>query len=377
MDDEFDTPHLRKYERSEGCELAIGVSSDPRLRDNWLQLLEATHALSLASPSLVEFLTKQDLAESYLWRGLDEIFSGRFADIVQVGYLPFDVHPLAQIIAKRDKDGLRQLRESALRLKIGCEAEFLRFLFMVLLGGFLHVLFENQRRELTSNDQTSLSIHFTALMKSNAQFLAASLTAALMAGYESGNVKKAVDAAFYDQLWSFAYVSLVNLHTVRLGLRLDEVSEASAERQRQIRDAVHADPVLRQIGNNRANPLEFLRQTRYRESVGAYIRKLETDFKRHWMMPSAVLGFFVDRLQTCLFAGAKFRKNDIIDLLLTYSTFPENTVFVSNDDAILDAMAVSYPASHVLSMSLRNTQLGSGLYLCSSVTLLISRLTVE
>ena len=331
----------------------VGVFSDPRLRDDWLDMLEVTHALSLASPTVVELLTSQDLEESKLWTYLDEMFSGRFADVVQVGYLPFDVHPLREVAANRDGEGLRQLQEAALRLKIRCEAEFLGFVFMVLLGGFLHVLFENRRKALTGSDQTNLNLHFRALMESNAEFLAATLTSALMTGYIFGDIKKAGDAAFHEQLWCFAYVSLVNLHTVQLGLRLDEVSAASAERQRQIHDAVHADPVLRQLGKNQANPLELLRQTRYRESVNAYIRQMEADFSGHWIMPSAVLRFFVDRLQANLLSGAKFRKNDVIDLLLTYSTFADDTVFVTNDDGILGAMQVACPASYNLSMTLR------------------------
>lgn len=334
---------------------AVGVSSDPRLRDDWLDVLRTTHTPSLASPTVVELLTHQDFEESRLWACLDEMFSKRFPDFVQIGYLPFDLHPLREVTTNRDGEGLRQLQDAALRLKIRCESDFLRFVFMVLLVGFLHVLFENRRKELTGSNQANLNLHFKALMESNGEFLAATLTSALMTGYSSGDVEKAVDGAFQGQLWCFAYLSLVSLHTVRLGLCLDTVSGASPELQRQIRDAVLADPVFRQLSKNRANPFELLRQGQYRESVNAYIREIEADFRAHWTMPAAVLRFFIDRLQANLNSGAKFRKNDVIDILLAYTTFADNTVIITNDDGILGGLQRACPMSYSLSMTLRKS----------------------
>jgi len=103
----------------------------------------------------------------------------------------FDLHPLREVTTNRDGEGLRQLQDAALRLKIRCESDFLRFVFMVLLVGFLHVLFENRRKELTGSNQANLNLHFKALMESNGEFLAATLTSALMTGYSSGDVEKA------------------------------------------------------------------------------------------------------------------------------------------------------------------------------------------
>jgi hypothetical protein len=332
---------------------AAGVFSEPRLRDNWLDILKATHDLSISSPTIIEVLTNLDLQQEERWACLEAVFSGQYIDVVQIGYLPFDVTALRQATSSRDTASLDRIHQEALRLKIHCEADFLRFVFMVLIGAFLHVLFADRSGDLTGQQQASLTLHFKALMMSNAEFLRASLFAALTDGYSNRDVKDTVERQFHDLLLSYAYISLVNLHAVKCELSLDQLPTASGTQHKLIQDAVQADPILSQLLQDHANPLALLRKKEYRDSVQSYLREMETDFSTFSLMPVEALRFFVNRLQTGLVSGAKLRKNDAIDLLLAYNTFSADTVFLTNDDRLLAGLMSSSPASHSLSMSLR------------------------
>ena len=329
-----------------------GVESDPRLRPDWQTALEEEHILSLASPTIVEILTRQDMEESKLWTCLDSVFSGRFRDVIQIGYLPFDVEPLEKVARERDREGLRHIQADALRQKVQCEVEFLRFVLMVLLGGFLHALLEDRRADLTGSEQASLALHFEALMEANSDAVAAALTEVLIDGCGTRDATKVVEKTFHNQLKSFAFASLVNLHGIRLGLESQELAEASPELRRQISEAVQADPLLIQLGSWEGNPIGVLRKKKFRESVNGYLEEMTADLRHHSTMPAEVLRFFVNRLRRDVLSGAKFRKNDVIDLLLAYSVIVDDTVFVTNDDDVLAAMETASPRSYEVGRSL-------------------------
>jgi hypothetical protein len=333
---------------------ATGIFSDPRLRENWLEILMESHDLFISSPSIVEVLTNANLQQDERWICLNSMFSNRYSGVVQIGYLPFDTTELKEVTLSRDATGLDRIRQEALGLKIQCEADFLKFVFMVLLGAFLHVLFVDRSVELIGQQQANLTEHFKALMVSNSVSLRASLFTALANGYSNRDVKDIVEGHFNDLLFSYAHASLINLHTVRQGLSLDQLQSATGDQQKLIQDAVQADPILSQLLKDHANPISLLRKRNYRDSVQSYLGQIEAYFSACSLMPVEALRFFVNRLQTGLVSGAKFRKNDVIDLLLIFSTFHHDTVILTNDSNMLAGLETASAESHRISMTLRN-----------------------
>jgi hypothetical protein len=333
---------------------ATGIFSDPRLRENWLDILKERYDLFISSPSIVEVLTNSNLQQDERWDCLDAMFSRRYSGVVQIGYLPFDTTDLQEVTSLRDTNGLDRIRQEALGLKIQCEADFLKFVFMVLLGAFLHVLFVDRSAELIGQQQANLTEHFKELMVTNSFFLRESLFTALTNGYSNRDVKDIVEGQFNDLLFSYAHASLINLHTVQQGLSLDQLQSASDVQQKLIQDAVQADPILSQLLNDYANPISLLRKRNYRDSVQSYLGQIEAYFSACSLMPVEALRFFVNRLQTGLESGTKFRKNDVIDLLLVFSTFHHDTVILTNDNNMLTGLASASAESHRISMTLRN-----------------------
>lgn len=331
---------------------SAGISKDARLRDDWLAILEADYSLSLASPTIIEVLTNPDLDEAQLWTCLDHMFSGRFIDTVQIGYVPFDVNPVRDVAARRDSAALQRLRDDALRLKIAAEAGFLRFVAFGLIAGFLYAVLEDRRDGLSEQQTKSLTLHFKALLESNVELTLGAITNALVEGYARGDVKKTVESRLQDHLASFTHAALASLHIVLAGHRIDDVLEAPPDVQQKIAAAVQADPLYEQV-TKAAHPLAVLRKRQFRESVETYLAGMRSDFEAHALMPSDVLDFFVNRLTGNLKSGAKYRKNDVFDLLLAFSVVAKDTVFVSNDDDVIEALETASPRSHALSLSLR------------------------
>ena len=330
-----------------------GVEHAENLRPDWVRLLEEQHFLSLASPTVVEILTRQGVDEETRIASLKFIFSDRFDDIVQVGFLPFDIEPLREAVRGGDLDTIAALRELALERKVACEAGFLRFVLYVLTTTFLDVLLHESKSRLTSEEAADLSRHFLALMDANVEFVQEALTAGLEEGYASGDAKRLVGRVFHEILWSVAYGGLLNLHAVRVGVRLHELPSASTEVQTQVRDAVEADPVLHTLRAQANNPLALLRKKQYREAVLRFIDALSDDFSDHRTMPKPVLKFFIERLRRDLLTGSKYRKNDVIDVLLAHAVVLDDTVFVTNDSDVLEGLEVASPRSYQVSIELR------------------------
>jgi hypothetical protein len=318
-----------------------------------LDILKRNHDLYISSPTIVEVLTNPNLQQDKRWECLDAMFSSQYSDIVQISYLPFDTKFLQKATSTRNTIDLCGIRQEALCLKIRCEADFLRFVFMVLFGAFLHVLFEDRSEDLIGQQQASLTGHFKALMVANAEVLRVSLLTALTNGYRNRDVKDIVEGQFYDLLFSYANASLINFHTVKQGLSLDQLQTASGSHQKTIQDAVYADPIRSHLLKNYANPLALLRNRNFRESVQNYLNQIEDYFRECSLMPVEALRFFVNRLQTRLVSGGKFRKNDVIDLLLVFNTISQDTVILTNDNNMLAGLEVASPESHKISMSLR------------------------
>jgi hypothetical protein len=343
---------------------AARISTETRLRNEWLKDVQAKCNLSLASPTIIEVLTNTSIDEAQVWMCLDVAFSDHFDSIIQIGFAPFDVHAVRHVVDERDSEGLRILRDSSFSLKIACEAEFLRFVEFCLIAGFLHVVIEERRGALTDGQVESLVLHYRALLEANSEVTLAGLTNALVAGYESKSARKAVDAYIQQQLTAFTRVALINLHMALEGFRIDEMPDAPIDVQQRVVAAVQLDPLNRRMREaERAgrqldeplplHPLGILQKAKYRESVNAFLEEMRSDFESHALMPPDVLAFFVNRLTGQLRSGAKYRKNDVFDLLLAFSLVAEDTLLVSNDDGVLEALKDISPDSYALSLSLR------------------------
>ena len=302
---------------------------------------------------MVEILTRQGVDEEELLVCLECLLSDQFVDVVQIGYLPFDIAPLGAAVRQGDHQAIGQLRAVALERKLSCEVDFLRFVLYVLSTAFLHVLLEDRRSTLTSEGEAELSRHFLALLESNAAHVRELLSRRLREGYASSNAKRLVEEAFQQLLFAVSHAGLVNLHTVRAGVQLQDLPSEPEEIQAQVVEAVRTDPIFHLLERQAGNPLGLLRKRRYREAVGKFLEELAADFEEQSTMPAAALAFFIERLRRDLVSGAKVRKNDVIDLLLAYTVVLEGTVFVTNDDDILEGLKASSPRSFEVCSALR------------------------
>ena len=327
-----------------------GVANPSRLRPNWEDLLTQSFSLSLASPTIIEILTKRNLTGKELWTCLDFLYSGRIEDTLQIGYLPFDVRPLEVITRGRDLAALKDLRADALRRKIDCEARFLQFFLLVLVGGFLRVLSEDRLEALSASQQNSLNRQFQAVMEANQEFVLSELEKILNSSSGERNAAKVVEKIFNDLLLAFVRSGLTNYHAIAHGIDFQEVNSCPPELQQQIVTETQNDPLMTQVGTG--SPIERLKGKKYRESVNRYCNEVLDDFQAHDTMPPEVLRFFVDRLQHDIISGAKFRKNDVFDMVLAFSVAADDTIFVTNDDDMIVAMKNASPLSFEVCRSL-------------------------
>lgn len=335
-----------------------GVEQTDDLRADWVDVLQEDHFLSLASPTVVEVLTRQGIDEEDLLVCLECLLSDRFVDVVQIGYLPFDVAPLIAAVSHRDHEAIGQLRAFALERKLSCEVDFLRFVLYVLATAFLHVLLEDRRSTLTPEEEAELSRHFLALLESNAAHVREALHRRLQEGYAASGAKRLIEEAFQQLLLAVSHAALVSFHTVRAGVQLPDLPSEPNEVQVQIREAVRADPILHLLERQAKNPLGLLRKKQFREAVTQFVNELAADFEEQSTMPGAALAFFIERLRRDLVSGAKVRKNDVIDLLLAYSVVIEDTVFVTNDGDLIEGLKTASPRSYELCSALRTRAAG-------------------
>jgi hypothetical protein len=284
------------------------------------------------------------------------MFSGRIKEVVQIGYLPFDVRPLELIARSRDMNALQRLTQDALAQKVQCEAVLLRFFLITLMGAFLHVLFEDRRKVLSVTQQSSLLSYLRAIleMDPNHDLILRELKIKLEASSGECNSAKVTEEVFQDLLKVFTHLGLVNFYCISHGIDLQELPSSSSEMQLQICRSVENDSLSVMSKAGKRNPIERLKKKPYRKSVDQYFQAMEDDFRSSNVMPPGVLSFFLDRLQADLKSGSKFRKNDVIDFLLIFCLDVNRTVFVTNDDDVLSALKTASPPSYALSQTLRS-----------------------
>lgn len=332
---------------------AVGYSDEVRLREDWLESLTETYDLALPSPAIVEVLTNGSLKGGEIWTCIDAMVSGCFKEVVQIGYLPFDPTSLAELHDSRDHAELERVRNEALTRKIACEAEFLRFTSYALIGGFMHVVFDERAKGLSPEQRVELVRHFDAMTNGNQQLTLTALAEGLRTGYAEGRPDKASDRVLQRLLQSFAAVALTSLHSVIGGGGYPLPRPAPSDRDFvRALTAAFDDPLYKQIAKGE-HPFQLLRKPKYARSVETYLDEMIEDFEREHLMPVNAVRAFIAQLTRAARDGAKFRKNDVLDLLMVFSTVADDTLLATNDDGLLALLEKASPESHKLSLSLR------------------------
>ena len=140
-----------------------GESTDAKIASDWVDRLTSTHDLVVASPTVVEVLTRPDLGFENRIRCLKTICSDRITALIQIAYLPYELEILKEFVNNPTTQGLENLQVDALRRKIRCEAQFLRFVQIVLFTAFLDAIYEDRKSSLNEKQQADLTRHFDVI----------------------------------------------------------------------------------------------------------------------------------------------------------------------------------------------------------------------
>ncbi|MDD9893385.1 MAG: hypothetical protein OXT49_07770, partial [Gammaproteobacteria bacterium] len=211
-----------------------GVSPNPKVTESDIE----DKQLATTTATLIEAISKfrNDLPK--LQRCLHPIVDQKYT-LISVGHAPLSNEKIKAIHSAKCIAEVQHIIDEVVSLKISCEAEFLRFILIVVVVGLAEILreegykFEDQAQ---SNKQTLLT---RAMLEGNLEYFEQYFQQQLRNGYNEDNEQKAALEAFRIKILSLIDVFIFNFHMVKTGLLPNEPHNESDSQR--LKDSIKED----------------------------------------------------------------------------------------------------------------------------------------
>lgn len=333
----------------------VGISTNEKFTQNDIDIFSEKNELYITTASIIELLVKFRYDIEKIKLCLKPIIDERLL-IIGIGFLPIQSEKIKRIYFSEKLSETSTKIDSLLQLKIGKEAEMLRFLLFCILGGMFNVIREDRGYKFSGQGQDNLFIHASnILLLSNSDFVYETFFESLKKGYQTNTEQQSVREVFSTLITSILNLWIMNYYFVKHSLLLDDFKNLDPARLESCKIDLTSDNFHYVFKEYIENPFAILSKKNFIPLTDKYINELKSHLKSHELITEQVLEFILISLSKSFHDGAKINKNDAVDLLIFYSLSLKGFKLITLDKKMAKAIEQIDKKSYALITSLRLT----------------------
>lgn len=257
---------------------------------------------------------------------------------ISIGFVPVANDVMIRIYEAKSLSDIKADIDPLFDLRILKEAEFLRFIFLVIMIGTFHCLREEGHYKfIETKTDNKFSISSRILLEANSTFILDVLLATLKQGYDSNTQKKIVRERIIGLVISFMNLWIMDYYFVKNSM-LDELSNPDPLKLKQFKKDIANDKYLKEISRNIDNPLQLISQKKFRPYFSSYSNELKKELKINKIITDEVLEYILFKISKFLRQKTKVDKNDVMDLLILYSLYLKGYLLLTLDNKLIEAL---------------------------------------
>lgn len=287
--------------------------------------------LSITTPSIIEMVVKFQYDLDTIKKCLEPIINESI-ELISIGHAPISNEYLYMLHFAKEIEEVADLIDEIKTLKISREAEFYRFILILVVSGLFEVIREDGYKfcDETRNQKQLMMVR--SLFESNMDLILDYFKDEIRNGYMNGNEQQAALDAFQSKIIMLLNVFHINYHMIKTDTFPYNESSVNLENLIISLDSDNFNIKLKKYIDN---PLSFASKAKYNTIINNYMAEMRNGMLDLSGLTEKSMDFLLNKIDSAYKNGRKLRKNDIFDFLIVISLNMPDTLIVTLDKGFL------------------------------------------
>ncbi|MEQ5239522.1 hypothetical protein [Proteus terrae] len=316
----------------------VGLSTNQKVIESPINEFK----LSITTPSVIEVISKYHNDLDSIKKCISPIINESI-ELISIGHAPISNEFLYRLHFANKIDEVKDIIYNVRALKISREAEFYRFILILVVSGLFEVIREDGYKfDNDVQNQSQLRLVQT-LLESNMEFILDFFKVEIRNGYINGNEQQAALNAFETILIGLLNSFHINYHMIKT----DTVNiSGSQDNRKNLHDSLENDNFNKKFKKYIDNPISFASKKKYKSVVDNYLKEIGKGISGVPGLTEDSLNFLMSKVEDAYKNGRKLRKNDIFDFLIVISLNIPDTLILTLDKGFLKDLEDLNPNSY-------------------------------
>ena len=287
--------------------------------------------LSISTPSIIEMVVKFQNDLDTIKKCLKPIIDESI-ELISIGHAPISNEYLYMLHFAEEIGEVTDLIDEIKTLKISREAEFYRFILILVVSGLFEVIREDGYKfdDETLNEKQLMMVR--SLFESNMELILDYFKDEIRNGYMNGNEQQAALDAFHSKIIMLLNVFHMNYHMIKTDTFPYNDLSVNIE---SLSTSLNNDNFHTKLKKYIDNPLSFASKVKYSSIINNYMAEMRNGMLDFSGLTEKSLDFLLNKIDSAYRNGRKLRKNDIFDFLIVISLNMPDTLIVTLDKGFL------------------------------------------
>lgn len=319
----------------------VGLSENRKVTESNIN----DYTLSITTTSVIEAIVKHHDDLPSIKKCIEPIITGDI-ELISIGHTPISNQCLLSLFTAKEISDASDIIEDVRSLKISREAEFYRFILILVVSGLFEVIREDGYKfdnDTQNSDQLNL---FRILLESNMDLFLDFFKNAIRKGYDEGREQQAALNAFQIKIFSLLKMFHLNYHMVKTN------SILSIKSTQDLSESLDEDNFDKKFKRYIDSPISYVSKKKYHAVMDNYLKDIKDGISDLEGLTEKSLNFLLKKIEKSFKDKSKIRKNDIFDFLIVISLNIANTKIATLDKDFLAALKDIDKESHQLCVDL-------------------------
>lgn len=306
----------------------VGIHENEKVTNSTL----LNHKLSITTASVIEVVVKYRNEIDKIKICLKPIIDSKI-ELISIGHAPVTNDQLKKLYYSESLNEAESTITTLFELKILKEAEFLKFILVIVVLGIFDILRENGYKFSDSKKSSYQTLGIKALIEANEQFFLEYFKDYIAEGYKSGNEQKIVLDAFQTKIINLISIFHFNYHMIKIGAYPRENESADPKLIEELKQSMKDDNFDLIVKKYLDNPIQLIAKKHNDLSFNKYISTIRAGIKDIDSLSTKSTSMIMRKVEKAYKDKSKFRKNDVFDFLIVFSLELPDTQLVTLDKA--------------------------------------------
>lgn len=311
----------------------VGVSENEKVTNSKL----GERKLSITTASLIEVIVKYRDDIDTIKRCLVPIVNETI-ELISIGHAPLSTEHIKNLANSNSQSDVQSIIDEQLELKVLKEAEFLRFVLIIVFSGMIQALREDGYSfddPVKSNQQLFM---VKSLLMGNEDFMLSYFKDKIVEGYKKNDEQKVVLEAFHEKLICLLNVFNFNFHQVKTGALPINGQDLDSDKAQLLNASLTNDNFDKKIARFASNPIEIVSKRKNHELFDSFLHEMNDGLMDLDSLTTDTLNFVMLKIESSYKNKAKIRKNDAFDFLISFSLGMPESKIVTLDKAFAKSL---------------------------------------